>query len=568
MPGIFTLSRPLADKRSGCSRFVFFVPLLASLTACNGQTEFVEQSRVRERGVQIGTADADSLGKKFGSQKNESPNVHQDEDPSSSNEPTADTLPDESEPAGKGIEERRRVVGPEETLPRVRDDQQNPANKTESPGAINETLPATVQGPVGSNQTPASSVQIPPSPTPPVQVPAPTNPSVPVSSKPRPGELVTVELTQPRAKADILWVVDNSGSMAWAQEQLKNKFQSFAQKLRETRIDFQLGVTSLDVCRVDEVTGYPVTDALCPDASYIPDGIKLSNKIVGPLRGALQADPSTKQTILHDSPSFIQSFQRTALLGTKGSAFEHGLWASKLAIEKALDPKGANKGFIRQNASLSIIILSDEEDDSVQMWCEDGFGRTSLAADGKKDFNLCREGGRSPFLDAFGIAPFALMKTSRGFPVTTHKYTADEFQKWLSDSSVKGERNSRVSAITGLRGATGKIDCQLPSGGPEESGTNYIRAAQLTGGVIENICAGDWSNVLEQIGQNTVELATRINLPSGKVPFEGSLEVLIDGITVAPSQYSYDRLLHAIVFATPPVMGAEVVVSYREVLVD
>jgi hypothetical protein len=377
-----------------------------------------------------------------------------------------------------------------------------------------------------------------------------------------------VIITQPRAQVDVLWVVDDSGSMAWAQNQLKNRFQSFAQKLKDTRIDFQVGVTSVDVCKVNEATGSPVADALCPDASYISDGVKVGSSYVGPLSGTLKSDPISKQTILRDTTDFVSAFQRTALLGTNGSAFEHGLWAAKLAVEKALTPGGSNSGFIRPSASLSVVVLSDEEDDSVQMWCEDGYGRTSLTPSGEKDLSLCKDGGLSPFLDAFGVPPFALMKNSKGKPYTTHKYTADQFVSWAGSSAVKGSGNVRVSAITGLRGSDGNIDCGLTSGGPEESGTNYIKAAQLTGGAVENICSSNWSNVLANIGQNTVELATRVSLPQGKIPFGGQVEVRVDGVLLASSEYSYDVALHAVVFKTPPPMGSVVEVSFRETLVD
>ncbi|NBW80551.1 hypothetical protein EBR21_02245, partial [bacterium] len=60
----------------------------------------------------------------------------------------------------------------------------------------------------------------------------------PTSPTPHAGDLLTVTQVQPRAKVDILWVVDSSGSMEWAQNQLKSKFQSFAQKLKSTRVDF------------------------------------------------------------------------------------------------------------------------------------------------------------------------------------------------------------------------------------------------------------------------------------------------------------------------------------------
>jgi hypothetical protein len=159
------------------------------------------------------------------------------------------------------------------------------------------------------------------------------------------------------------------------------------------------------------------------------------------------------------------------------------------------------------------------------------------------------------------------MKTTRGAPVTTHKYTADQFKTWATGANVKGAGNFRVSAITGLRGQNGSIDCSM-TGGPEESGTNYIKAAQLTGGAIENICSSDWSSVLRNIGQNTVELATRVSLPAGRLPFAGTLQVSVDGQVLDAMHYHYDSSLHAVVFKVPPAMGSEVLVSYRERLED
>jgi hypothetical protein len=160
------------------------------------------------------------------------------------------------------------------------------------------------------------------------------------------------------------------------------------------------------------------------------------------------------------------------------------------------------------------------------------------------------------------------MKNSKGIPMTTHKFTADNFKSWAETNAVKGTGNFRVSAITGLRKSSGNIDCQLTTGGPEESGTNYIKAAQLTGGSVENICSSDWSSVLTNIGQNTVELATRIKFQAGKIPFPGTMEVRVDGQILDANQYVYDATVHAVVFKEPPAMGAEVSVSYRETLVD
>lgn len=536
------------------------------VVGCNGETAFVEQSRNLQREVRIAATDTDQLSRP--GSRNSGDVVGEGPAKRNSSPQNEDTSMDGQ---SNGVDEQHRSRQPGDDRPGNSSGDavsipppQNTPPVTAQPSEPS-VPPASAQPPVQS--TPPATAQPPVQSTPPVTA----NPQPPVPSRtpsPRAGDWVYAQQIQPRAKVDILWVVDSSGSMAWAQNQLKNKFQSFAQKLKETRIDFQVGVTSVDVCQVDSGTGYPVADALCPDVSYIPDGVKVGGKVVGPLRGTLQADPTTKRSILRDTSDFVEAFQRTAMLGTKGSAFEHGLWSAKLAVEKALKSGGENQGFVRPDASLSVVVLSDEEDDSVQMWCEDAYGRTSLTADGKKDLNLCREGGNSPFLDAFGIAPYALMKTAKGMPMTTHKFTADQFKAWASGANVKGQGNFRVSAITGLRKKSGDIDCSMSSGGPEESGTNYIKAAQLTGGVVENICSPDWSSVLTNIGQNTVELATRVSLPAGRIPFPGTLEVKVDGQVLDAMQYTYDTSLHAVVFKVPPGMGAEVNVSYRETLVD
>lgn len=48
-------------------------------------------------------------------------------------------------------------------------------------------------------------------------------------------------------KLDMLWVVDNSGSMCQEQTALRNNFELFIEKLNETNLDFHIGVTTTDM---------------------------------------------------------------------------------------------------------------------------------------------------------------------------------------------------------------------------------------------------------------------------------------------------------------------------------
>lgn len=381
----------------------------------------------------------------------------------------------------------------------------------------------------------------------------------------KPGAEVVIEKVQNPGKVDIMWVVDNSGSMDWAQSQLSAKFEAYASKLLGAGLDFQLGVTTTDVCNINWTTGSPVADSLCPSTSWIASGQKVNGKMVGPMRGEFITDSQTGKKVLSASDDFSSAFKRIARAGIDGSSFEHGLQAAKMAVQKA--QSGVNGGFLRQDSFLSVIVLSDEEDQGVEFWCEDAWGRTSTTKNGDKDMKACKSGGNSPFLDAFGMSPYALMTKSDGSRYTDYRHTADDFVAYLNDPAIKGAGKFSVSAITGIRNGRGEIDCKNPAldgTGPLESGTNYIKAAGLTGGVVENICSDNWSSSLSNIGQSTAELTSRIELASGKKPFPGTLEVYVNGVKLASDRYVVDANGTYVSFKDVPSAGSRIKVSYKE----
>lgn len=51
---------------------------------------------------------------------------------------------------------------------------------------------------------------------------------------------------EPRDKIDLLWVIDNSGSMCEEQEALRRNFRSFMETLDEANIDFNMGITTTE----------------------------------------------------------------------------------------------------------------------------------------------------------------------------------------------------------------------------------------------------------------------------------------------------------------------------------
>jgi hypothetical protein len=129
---------------------------------------------------------------------------------------------------------------------------------------------------------------------------------------------------------DILFVVDNSGSMQQEQTNLAQNFSAFIQFTTELEIDYHIGVVTTD------------TQA------------STAGELVAPFifnRGQ------------NATPDPVAAFVSMVNVGTTGSATEKGLEAAVLAITEPV-ASGANAGFLRDGGLLSIIYVSDEEDSS------------------------------------------------------------------------------------------------------------------------------------------------------------------------------------------------------------
>jgi len=131
-------------------------------------------------------------------------------------------------------------------------------------------------------------------------------------------------------EADVLFVVDNSCSMYPYQDQLAANFPAMFAYFLGSGVDYHIGVVSTDMeslshsGRLQERAGERWIDDATPDGSNV--------------------------------------FGSMAVLGTSGHYEEHGREAAYTALE--LLSSGYNAGFTRDQASLHIVVLSDEPDRS------------------------------------------------------------------------------------------------------------------------------------------------------------------------------------------------------------
>lgn len=147
-------------------------------------------------------------------------------------------------------------------------------------------------------------------------------------------DAVVEDLLQPVAgKSDILFVIDDSGSMGEEQAKLARNLGVFVERLTESGTDWHAGVITTDTSasifsgRLRDVAGYSFVSPAIPRAEILLDA--------------------------------------AVRVGAGGSDDEKGL----LAIQRALtqptrDLQDHHRGFLRPDAGLHVIVISDEDDGS------------------------------------------------------------------------------------------------------------------------------------------------------------------------------------------------------------
>lgn len=273
---------------------------------------------------------------------------------------------------------------------------------------------------------------------------------------------------------DVLWVVDNSRSMYEEQQFLVNNFTSFMKSFEDSGMDYHIAVMS---------TGFDDEDEN------------------GAFRTAIDNREQTIHWIERDTREPEAVFREMALIGIDGPMEEKG----RAQIYSALQLKGdtENFGFLREDAFLSVIVLSDEDDRS---------GDVPIGYDG--------------------------------------------FLAWMRNLKPDAAQVS-FSSIVGPEGGCGNA----------VEGSDYLALTDALGGVKHSICEPSWANVLESLGRQAAGLKSEFGLSTLPDPdtIEAYMVEGRNDITPFTSGYDfqYDRGRNSIVFVDePPPPGATLYIEY------
>lgn len=256
-------------------------------------------------------------------------------------------------------------------------------------------------------------------------------------------------------KMDIVFVVDDSGSMAEEQGNLASNFPMFADLLLNyvngdgEHIDFRVAVTT---------TGKTVTTNITTDLGmgFPPQTQTLTE--TGD-NGAFRKNCNVARSYLEPTdPGLGTTLGCRANVGTSGPGTEMPMMATKLAlVDRVTD--GTNAGFLRDDALLGVVMLTDEDDSSTT---QDHIDIT---------VSLSNPNGATPTTD----------------------YNPPDLVATLD--AVKGNRSRWAAGVI-----AGPTAC-TSSFGDAAAATRLQQFVQLSGtqGVFSSICVGNLTSGLQQV---------------------------------------------------------------------
>ena len=252
--------------------------------------------------------------------------------------------------------------------------------------------------------------------------------------------------------ADILFAIDKSGSMTEESWNLGRAFEDFITDIDDVTDDWRIGVVT-------------------KDAGCFNQGIITS------------ATPNYEDVFLN-AVTGLQIFAEDDLTESLLELVDVALGQTAVG--------GCNEGFVRGNAILHVIAVSDEPEQSGQPW----------------------------------------------------SHWIGRWQDRMSDPNLV-----MVSAV---------VDDDL-SGDCGQYGSEYIPAAEGTGGLVLDVCSSAWGSHASLLGEATASSLDTFLLNA--LPDPDSIVVTVDGVAYANGWY-YDPVRNAIVITTDLPDGSQIAVSY------
>lgn len=262
-------------------------------------------------------------------------------------------------------------------------------------------------------------------------------------------------------EVDVLWIVDNSCSMSGALAAVNANFASFMDEFVDLGLDYHIAVVTTDM-----------------------DNPQQSGKFMGSVITEATSDPEGEFTSQVDQ-------------GSSGSGQEQGFGACKAALTDPL-LSSTNTGFLREEASLATIIVTDEDDD-------------------------------------------------------TDSLNASNFSSWFN--TMKSD--SEMATFSAISGPASSPCFDWNNGVDASPAPQYVEATNQTGGIHESICADEWDKALQHLSLTAAGMEYEFCLAQEPSNI-GEMTVTVGGVEV-DYDYSdgwiYDVSNNCIIFSGEAIPG-------------
>lgn len=302
-------------------------------------------------------------------------------------------------------------------------------------------------------------------------------------------------------KIDVLWVIDNSGSMATSQNNLASNFQSFIQRFQAHNYDFNMAVVTTDGWRKEFNSGSVL--------SRIRKGA-----LVDKAGGGVETTDSGVYVMNNNTANLANIFAINIKQGTYGDGDERALDSMKQSL---LDSFNVGLNFRREEAFLAVILVGDEEDGSWASESPAGSGST--------------------------------------------KRTVQSFVDFL-DGYTGGTANGRNYSVSSISVPDQACANSLNTDGFSRTiGNRFKEISTLTGGVVGSLCS-NFGTTLDLISDTIVQLSSAFKL--NREPIPETIRVTIDGVVIpnnSTNGWTYDAATLTITFHGSAVPVANSVVN-------
>jgi hypothetical protein len=312
-------------------------------------------------------------------------------------------------------------------------------------------------------------------------------------------------------KVDILFVIDNSPSMQEEQDNLARNFPAFIDELRKGQglPDVHIGVVTSDLGAgsLDASSCHPGGQGGRFQGWDQGCGLEPGQRFIAATEGELTRNYQG---------DLASVFACMARVGDSGCGYEHQLAATAKALSAQRTPE--NAGFLRDDALLQIVLITDEDDCSADP-------SSTLFTENRPDeapsFRCARAGhlcqGQAP-PDADFSAPLAECAPAEDGALRNVRELVDQIRALKNDPDrilvsgifgwpAGGSGEYRVGRETepflGRPGAWDYLPtCQSANG----VATAALRIKQFVesfgdNGAFESICSGDFRPVLQRMGE-------------------------------------------------------------------